>query len=104
MDRQKEIARLQRENASLAKPLVEGLDYTGAHLVYGVSNEMAQTLSDLLIRRTHLAFETRDHGNSVAARAADIVAPLLGWNYQMKNARIHEFEEDIARIFLISKQ
>jgi len=104
VDRQKEIARLQSENASLAKPLVEGLDYTGAHLVYGVSNEMAQTLSDLLIRRTHLAFETRDHGKSVAASAADIVAPLLGWNYQMKSARIHEFGEDIAHMFAISRQ
>jgi glycerol-3-phosphate dehydrogenase len=103
-DRPKEIARLQREDASLAKPLVEGLVYTGAHLVYGVSSEMAQTLSDLLIRRTHLAFETRDHGKSVALRVADIVAPLLGWNDQIKGARIRDFEEDIARIFLISKQ
>ena len=103
-DRLKEIARLQREDASLAKPLVEGLVYTGAHLVYGVSSEMAQTLSDLLIRRTHLAFETRDHGKSVAPRVADIVAPLLGWNDQIKGARIRDFEEDIARIFLISKQ
>ena len=102
-DRPKEIARLQREDASLAKPLVEGLVYTGAHLVYGVSSEMAQTLSDLLIRRTHLAFETRDHGKSVAPRVADIVAPLLGWNDQVKGARIRDFEEDIARIFLISR-
>jgi glycerol-3-phosphate dehydrogenase len=103
-DRPKEIARLQREDASLAKPVVEGLVYTGAHLVYGVSSEMAQTLSDLLIRRTHLAFETRDHGKSVAPRVADIVAPLLGWNDQIKGARIRDFEEDIARIFLISEQ
>ena len=103
-DRPKEIARLQREDASLAKPVVEGLVYTGAHLVYGVSSEMAQTLSDLLIRRTHLAYETRDHGKSVAPRVADIVAPLLGWNDQVKGARIRDFEEDIARIFLISKQ
>ncbi|HXN76739.1 MAG TPA: glycerol-3-phosphate dehydrogenase/oxidase [Gemmatimonadaceae bacterium] len=104
VDRPKEIARLQRDDASLAKPLVEGLGYTGAHLVYGVSNEMAQTLSDLLIRRTHLAFETRDHGKSVASRAADIVAPLLRWDDETKRARIREFEEDIGRIFAISKQ
>jgi glycerol-3-phosphate dehydrogenase len=103
-DRPNEIARLQREDASLAKPLVDGLDYTGAHLVYGVSNEMAQTLSDLLIRRTHLAFETRDHGKSVAPIAADIVGPLLGWTDETKSARIRDFGEDIARIFLISKR
>jgi glycerol-3-phosphate dehydrogenase len=72
--------------------------------VYGVANEIAQTLSDLLIRRTHLAFETRDHGKSVAPHTADIVAPLLGWNDQTKTARIHEFEEDIAHMFAISRQ
>jgi glycerol-3-phosphate dehydrogenase len=101
-DRQSEIARLQREDPALAQPLVEGLSYTGAHLVYGVRAELAQTLSDLLIRRTHIAFETRDHGKSVAPRAADIVAPLLGWSPQTKDARVREFERDVERMFAIS--
>ena len=64
--------------------------------------EMAQTLSDLLIRRTHLAFETRDHGLSVAPRAAEIVAPLLGWNEETKSARVREYERDVERMFAIS--
>ncbi|MEO8908728.1 MAG: glycerol-3-phosphate dehydrogenase/oxidase [Gemmatimonadaceae bacterium] len=99
--RAKEIARLQSENASLAKPLVDSLPYTGAHLVYGVRAEMAQTLSDLLIRRMHVAFETRDHGLSVAAKSAEIVAPLLSWSDETKIARAREFAEDIARMFAI---
>lgn len=102
-DRPREIARLQREDPTLLEPLVEGLAYTGAHLVYGVSEEMAEDLGDLLIRRTHLAFETRDHGKSVAPRAAAIVAPLLGWNDHTKSARIREFEADIARMFAIGE-
>jgi len=100
-DRASEIARLQREDGKLAEPLVPGLPYTGAHLVYGVSKEMAQGLSDLLIRRMHLAFETRDHGLSVASRAADIVAPLLGWDDQTKSARVREFRQDVERMFAI---
>jgi glycerol-3-phosphate dehydrogenase len=63
---------------------------------------MAKSLSDLLIRRTHLAFETRDHGVSIAARAADIVAPLLGWDDQTKSARVREFRQDVERMFAIS--
>ena len=102
-DRAKEIARLQRENESLSTPLVEALPYTGAHLVYGVRVEMAQTLSDLLIRRTHLAFETRDHGLSVAHRAAEIVAPLLGWSGETKSARVREYERDVERMFAIGR-
>jgi glycerol-3-phosphate dehydrogenase len=96
------IARLQLGDSRLSEPLVPGLPYTGADLVYGVSEEMAKSLSDLLIRRTHLAFETRDHGVSVAARAADIVAPLLGWDDQTKSARVREFKQDVERMFAIS--
>ena len=100
-DRAPEIARLQREDERLSTPLVEGLPYTGAHLVYGVKAEMAQTLSDLLIRRTHLAFETRDHGSGIALSAARIVAPLLGWSEETKSARVREYERDIERMFAI---
>jgi glycerol-3-phosphate dehydrogenase len=102
-NRVSEIARLQQEDASLSTALVEGLPYTGAHLLYGVQAEMAQTLPDLLIRRTHLAFETRDHGLSVASRAAQIVAPLLGWNEETKSARVREYEQDIERMFAIGE-
>jgi glycerol-3-phosphate dehydrogenase len=63
--------------------------------------EMAQTVSDLLIRRTHLAFETRDHGSSVAPRAARIVASLLGWNEDTTSARVREYEQDVERMFAI---
>src|SRR2546423_4778968 len=101
-NRAKDIAQLQRDEQTLSPPPVEALPYTGAHLIYGVTTELARTLSDLLIRRTHLAFETRDHGLSVAARAAGIVAPLLGWNEETKSARIREYERDVGRMFAIS--
>lgn len=100
-ERAKEIARLQSEDGKLAEPLVSGLPCTGAHLVYGVTKEMAKNLSDLLIRRMHLAFETPDHGVSAAGRAADIVAPLLGWDDQTKSARVREFGQDVERMFAI---
>jgi glycerol-3-phosphate dehydrogenase len=100
-ERVAEITRLQREDVKLLEPLVPELPYTGAHLVYGVTQEMARGLSDLLIRRVHLAFETRDHGLGVAARAADVVAPLLGWDEQTKSARVREFRQDIERMFAI---
>jgi glycerol-3-phosphate dehydrogenase len=51
-----------------------------AEMVHGVTKEMALSLGDLLIRRTHLAFESADQGRSVAPLVAELVAPLLGWN------------------------
>ena len=100
-DRAREIERMQREDPRLAVPLAEELPYTGAHLVWGVTMEMAQTLSDLLIRRCHLAFETRDHGVSAAPRAADVVAPLLGWNDETKRERLRQYGEDVGVMFAI---
>jgi glycerol-3-phosphate dehydrogenase len=101
-DRRLEIARLQHQDPNLSQRLVQDLAYTGADLIYGVTREKALTLSDLLIRRTHLAFETADHGTSVVARAAEIVGPLLGWNDQTKNARVRDYEQDVGRMFAIT--
>ncbi|HET7612995.1 MAG TPA: glycerol-3-phosphate dehydrogenase/oxidase [Gemmatimonadaceae bacterium] len=99
--RAKEIARMQREDPAMSEVIVEGLPYTAGHLAYAVQHELARTLSDLLIRRTHVAFETRDHGVGVARAAADIVAPLLRWDDATKAQRVREFTDDTARMFAI---
>lgn len=101
-DRDQQLARIGERDPRLSQPLTAGLHYTGADLVYGVQREMAKTLSDLLIRRIHLAFETRDHGRSVAPHAAEIVAPILGWDEPTKRARISEYITDVERMFAIS--
>ncbi len=101
-ERDAALVALQRENPALGKPLAPGLDYTGAHLVYGVKEEMARTLSDLLIRRTHVAFETPDHGLGVAATAADVVGPVLGWGTEEKSARLRDYGHEVERMFSIA--
>jgi glycerol-3-phosphate dehydrogenase len=103
-DREHVLEKLSRNDVRLSERLVDALPYTGAHLVYGVTIEMARTLSDLLIRRTHLAFEMRDHAVSIAGRAADIVAALLGWNEETKNARVRDYQRDVGRIFRIGSE
>ena len=100
--RESAVARLGQDDASLSAPLVPGLPYTGADLVYAVREEMAATLSDLLIRRTHIAFETRDHGASIAPRATDIVAPVLGWSKDDRSAQLRAYEHEVERMFSIA--
>ncbi len=101
-DRNVGVAQLQRENPELATPLIPSQRCTGAHLVYGVKEEMAKTLADLLIRRTRIAFETRDHGLSAAPRAADIVAAYLGWSSDEKSAQLRAYEHEVERMFSIA--
>lgn len=84
-----------------ADRVAESLPYTTGELRYCVSRELAMTLGDLFIRRTHLAFETRDHGLGAAARTAAAIAPLLGWDASDQTRSIREYEREVERVFAI---
>ncbi len=57
------------------------------------------TLSDVLIRRLHIAFETRDHGLSVAEHAARRLAPILGWSEERIIDELQRYEADALAMF-----
>jgi glycerol-3-phosphate dehydrogenase len=81
--------------------VVDGLPYTYGELRYCARAEMAETLGDLLIRRTHLAFETPDHGMSVAPSVADAIAPTVGWDADAITGALADYEREARRIFTI---
>lgn len=81
--------------------LVEDLPYTVGEMRYCARREMAVTLADLFVRRTHLAFETRDHGIGVAAKAAAALAPLMGWDDAAQRRAVDEYASEVARLFSI---
>jgi glycerol-3-phosphate dehydrogenase len=92
---------LAGQDDALAQPVASELPYIRAELRYAVEREMACTLSDLLMRRTQVAFESRDHGLSAAADSATLVAPLLGWSTRDVSEKIAEYERDVERVFRI---
>jgi glycerol-3-phosphate dehydrogenase len=75
------------------------LPYLMGEMSYAVEHDMACTLGDLLIRRTRLAFETVDHGRSVAASVAAAVSSLLGWDDAARVRAVDRFAEEARRIF-----
>jgi glycerol-3-phosphate dehydrogenase len=79
----------------------EGLPYTVGELRYGAINEMACTLGDVLIRRTHVAFETRDHGIAAAERAAVALAPVFGWDDEMQRNAVAAYADEVERMFAV---
>ena len=95
----RDVWALAQSDATLMAPLAPHLPYVAAELRYAVEHEMAQTLADLLIRRTHIAFETPDHGVSVAPAAARIVAPLLRWHTDRVNEEIKRYASEAEKIF-----
>ena len=74
-------------------PIEPGLPYRMSAMRAGVERELAATLGDLLIRRTHLAFETRDHGRAAARR----VAAHLGWGAR----ELERYDAEVLRIFSV---
>ncbi len=85
----------------LAEPLGDGLSFTGAELAYGVDAELALTITDLLVRRTKVAFETSDHGRSIAPIAAQIAGARLGWDDAARSAAVASYDKDATRLFAI---
>ena len=98
-ERSVEIASLIRNEPVLGKSVVPGLPYTLAELRYAVEKELAVTLSDLLLRRTRIAYETHDHGASALQSIVGFVAPLRKWSPDRIREQVDAYEADVERIF-----
>lgn len=90
-----------QRDQSLARRLSDELPYLLAEIPYAVEREMAYTFSDILLRRTHVAFETRDHGKAIARRIAPLVSVLLGWSDEEQLRQLADYDADVERIFTV---
>ena len=93
------VAEMINADSATGACVVPGLPYTIADLRYSIEHEMALTLSDLLMRRTRIAFETPDHGASVAPAVADAVAGVANWDKHQRSAQIDAYLDDSLRVF-----
>ena len=100
--RWRDVWALGHDRPALRERLSPAHAVIAAELVYGVTSEMAVTLGDLLIRRTHVAFETRDQARSLAPGVAELVAPLLGWGPADRDAALRDYDEEASRTFGLS--
>lgn len=65
---------------TLGEPLIGGLGYVRAEAIYAVTDEMAMSLSDVLVRRTQAHYRDRRACEDAADDVARLIAPLLGWD------------------------
>jgi glycerol-3-phosphate dehydrogenase len=81
--------------------VADGLPYTVGELRYSVREEMACTLSDLLIRRTRVAYETRDHGVAAAEKSAIALSALFGWDDAARRDAVAAYATEASRMFSV---
>jgi glycerol-3-phosphate dehydrogenase len=86
-----EVLALCRDDASLAEPIVSGLAYTKAEVVYAARAEMARTVDDVLSRRTRARLLARDASAAAAADVADLMAAELGWSDTERDRQVEEY-------------
>jgi glycerol-3-phosphate dehydrogenase len=94
------IWQLASVDRALAERLIPELHYIAAELDWGVAHEMARTLGDLLIRRLHVAFETRDHALSIAPAVAERLAPVMSWNVEDE---LQSYRREVDDLFGIAE-
>jgi glycerol-3-phosphate dehydrogenase len=88
-------------DARMRERIIPELPYILAEMPHAVEEEQAYTLADLLIRRTHIAFETDDNGRAAARRVAAVIAPLLGWSVAEIDRPLETYGAEARRIFAV---
>jgi glycerol-3-phosphate dehydrogenase len=87
----REVLALIAADSSLAEPIVPGLAYTKAEVVYAVRAEMARTLDDVMSRRTRARLLARDASAAAAPEVADLMAAELGWSADERDRQVAKY-------------
>ncbi|MCL4867210.1 MAG: hypothetical protein KJZ47_15055, partial [Gemmatimonadales bacterium] len=74
------IVNLVRDEPALAQPIHPEHPAIAAEVRHAARREFAMTVDDVLARRLHLAWETRDQGVAAAAAVAELLGDVLGWD------------------------
>jgi glycerol-3-phosphate dehydrogenase len=94
------VLALAEDRPELLEPVIAGLPYTGAELVYAAREEMAQTLDDVLARRTRAMIQRAQPTMAAAHAAATLIAPELGWDEQQASEQANQFVETCQKELL----
>ena len=95
---------LTEADPALAGFVESELAYVYAELLHAITHEQAATLGDLLIRRTPIAFETRNHGRSTARRIAAVVGRWMRWSGLEVDDAIEAYDAESERMFRVAAE
>ncbi len=94
--RAERILHYTKEDPRLAEPISpESMDIY-AQVLYGIREEGAKTISDVLLRRIHTGI-TASRGEPQAPQIAGIAASELGWKAAEQDHQVEKFKEDLMK-------
>jgi glycerol-3-phosphate dehydrogenase len=86
-----DVVDLLEQRPELGERLIADMPYIRAEVVHACRVEMAQTIEDVLLRRTHIALEERTRGASIAQDVAGLMASELGWAQAEQSRQIERY-------------
>jgi glycerol-3-phosphate dehydrogenase len=91
-----DVARLLAADPLLAEPIVSGRPELMAQVDWAVRMELANEVSDVLMRRTQLFFRDRDQGLSGVERVGAYMAEMLGWSPERREQSEQAYRQEVA--------
>jgi glycerol-3-phosphate dehydrogenase len=88
-----EVLALADGHPDLLDPIVAGLPYTGAEVLYAAREEMAGSLEDVLTRRTRAMIQRAQPTMDAAAAVGALIAPDMGWDEPETREQVARFTE-----------
>jgi glycerol-3-phosphate dehydrogenase len=91
-----DVAKLAGKDPALAERLVPGRPEILAQVDWAVREELASTVTDVMVRRTQLFYRDHDQGLSAAAVVAARMAGLLAWDAETEASRLAAYQTEVA--------
>jgi glycerol-3-phosphate dehydrogenase len=88
------LALIERD-PQLGARVVPGLPYIRAEVPFAIQHEMAMTLNDWMIRRTHIMHEDAEQGLGCASEIAAMMASHLGWDAAETERQVQAYNEQV---------
>ncbi len=82
---------LVQEEPELAEPLIEGLPYTAADIVYAAKYEMARSVADCLSRRTRILLLEAKRSLEIAPLVAKLLAKCLNKDEAWEQSQVEAY-------------
>ncbi len=84
------------DDQELAEPVVAGLPYTKAEVVYAARSEMARSVDDVLSRRTRSRLFARDASVAAAPEVGRLLGQELGLSPEQVDQQVTDYLASVA--------
>ena len=98
-----EVLELARTDRQLAAPIVAGAASIRAEIVYGIRQEMAASIEDVLARRIGLQWFSWQLAAAAAPVVGDYFARECGWGAEQTRQAVREYRHRLARLLPVAE-